>query len=110
MAFFPKRIRANVDVVGISSLSSFLRTTQGYRRDLRRAEYSDEHDQKIREMQERISPLNKVEQIEAALFVQQGKNDPRVPQSEAEQIVRALRSHKRDVWYLLALNKGHGFR
>ncbi len=110
VAFYPKRIRAGVDVVGISSLPTFLSTTQGYRRDLRRAEYGDERDPNVRAVQERISPLTKVEAIEAALFVQQGKNDPRVPQSEAEQLVRALRARGRDVWYLLALNEGHGFK
>lgn len=110
VAFFPKRVRAGVDVVGISSLPTFLRTTQGYRRDWRRREYGDERDPAVRAVQERISPLGKVEAIEAALFIQQGKNDPRVPQSEAEQLVRALRGRGRDVWYLLALNEGHGFK
>jgi len=110
VAFHPKRVKAGVDVVGISSLPTFLRTTQGYRRDLRRAEYGDERDPGVREVQDRISPLNRVEQIEAALFVQQGKNDPRVPQSEAEQLVRALRARGRDCWYLLALDEGHGFK
>jgi dipeptidyl aminopeptidase/acylaminoacyl peptidase len=64
----------------------------------------------VRAVQERISPLTRVEAIEAALFVVQGKNDPRVPQSEAEQLVRAVRARGRDVWYLLATNEGHGFR
>ena len=43
------------------------------------------------------------------LFVQQGYNDPRVPRSEAEQIVKAVRSRGKDVWYLLGTNEGHGF-
>ena len=109
-AFYPHRVRAAVDVVGISSLPTFLQNTQAYRRDLRRAEYGDERDPKVRAVQERISPLGSVEKIEAALFVQQGKNDPRVPQSEAEQIVQAVRERGRDVWYLLGLNEGHGFQ
>jgi dipeptidyl aminopeptidase/acylaminoacyl peptidase len=108
-AFFPERIRAAVDVVGISSLPTFLQNTQAYRRDLRRAEYGDERDAEVRKVQERISPLNAVERIRAALFVQQGKNDPRVPQSEAEQVVKAVRAKGADVWYLLALDEGHGF-
>jgi dipeptidyl aminopeptidase/acylaminoacyl peptidase len=108
-AFFPERIRAAVDVVGISSLPTFLQNTQAYRRDLRRAEYGDERDPEVRKVQERISPLNAVERIKAALFVQQGANDPRVPQSEAEQIVKAVRARGADVWYLLALDEGHGF-
>lgn len=108
-AFFPERIRAAVDVVGISSLPTFLQNTQAYRRDLRRAEYGDERKPEVREVQERISPLNAVERIKAALFVQQGANDPRVPQSEAEQIVKAVRARGADVWYMLALDEGHGF-
>jgi dipeptidyl aminopeptidase/acylaminoacyl peptidase len=102
-------VRAGVDIVGISSLPTFLQNTQAYRRDLRRAEYGDERDPAVRAVQERISPLNHVDKIDALLFVQQGKNDPRVPQSEAEQIVQAVRGKGREVWYLLALNEGHGF-
>jgi len=108
-AFHPGRIRAAVDVVGISSIPSFLANTADYRRDLRRAEYGDERDPAVRAVQERISPLGKVDAIQAALFVQQGRNDPRVPQSEAEQIVKAVRAKGREVWYLLALDEGHGF-
>lgn len=109
-AFFPERIRAAVDVVGISSLPTFLEATADYRRDLRRAEYGDERIPEVRAVQERISPLNRAGAIQAALFVLQGKNDPRVPQSEAEQIVKAVRAGGREVWYLLALDEGHGFR
>ncbi|AKI99499.1 dipeptidyl aminopeptidase/acylaminoacyl peptidase [Archangium gephyra] len=108
-AFYPERFRAAVDVVGISSLPTFLQNTQAYRRDLRRVEYGDERDPEVRKVQERISPLNSVERIKAALFVQQGANDPRVPQSEAEQIVKAVRGRGADVWYMLALDEGHGF-
>jgi dipeptidyl aminopeptidase/acylaminoacyl peptidase len=109
-AFWPERIRAAVDVVGISSIPTFLESTAPYRRDLRRAEYGDERDPAVREAQRRISPLYRVESIQASLFVQQGKNDPRVPQSEAEQIVEAVRAKGKEVWYLLALDEGHGFR
>jgi dipeptidyl aminopeptidase/acylaminoacyl peptidase len=109
VAFYPERFRAAVDWVGISSLVTFLNSTAPYRRDLRRAEYGDERDAKVRAVQERISPLGSAERIRAALYVLQGKNDPRVPQSEAEQIVRAVRDHGRPVWYLLALDEGHGF-
>ncbi|RJS20139.1 S9 family peptidase [Corallococcus sp. H22C18031201] len=110
VAFFPERVRAAVDVVGISSLPSFLQSTQAYRRDLRRAEYGDERDPAVRQVQERISPLGSVQKIRAALYVQQGANDPRVPQSEAEQIVQAVRAKGSDVWYLLATDEGHGFQ
>ena len=108
-AFQGRRVRAAVDVVGISNLVTFLQNTQAYRRDLRRAEYGDERDPAVRAVQERISPLLSVDKIEAELFVQQGYNDPRVPRSEAEQIVKALRGRGKDVWYLLGMNEGHGF-
>jgi dipeptidyl aminopeptidase/acylaminoacyl peptidase len=109
-AFFPERLRAAVDVVGISSLASFLENTQAYRRDLRRAEYGDERVPEVRAVMDRISPLHHVAKIRAPLFVIQGKNDPRVPESEAEQIVRAVRANGKEVWYLLALDEGHGFQ
>jgi dipeptidyl aminopeptidase/acylaminoacyl peptidase len=109
-AFFGSRVRAAVDVVGISNLTTFLEHTQAYRRDLRRAEYGDERDPSVRAVQERISPLLSVKRIEAELFVQQGYNDPRVPRSEAEQIVKAVRARGKDVWYLLGMNEGHGFQ
>jgi dipeptidyl aminopeptidase/acylaminoacyl peptidase len=110
VAFFGSRVRAAVDVVGISNLVTFLQNTQAYRRDLRRAEYGDERDPAVRAVQERISPLLSVQKIEAELFVQQGYNDPRVPRTEAEQIVKAVRSRGKDVWYLLGMNEGHGFQ
>lgn len=110
MAFFGDRVRAGVDVVGISSLPSFLRSTAEYRRDLRRAEYGDERVAEVLAVQERISPLNHVDRLRAPLLVIQGKNDPRVPQSEAEQIVKAVRAKEKEVWYLLALDEGHGFQ
>ncbi|HTO98986.1 MAG TPA: alpha/beta fold hydrolase [Myxococcales bacterium] len=109
-AFYGSRIRAAVDVVGISNLVTFLQNTQPYRRDLRRAEYGDEQDPAVRAVQERISPLLSAEKIEAELFVQQGYNDPRVPRGEAEQIVKAVRGRGREVWYLLGMNEGHGFQ
>jgi dipeptidyl aminopeptidase/acylaminoacyl peptidase len=107
--FYPDRMKSVVDVVGISNIPTFLKNTQDYRRDLRRAEYGDERVPAVREVQERISPLNHADKIRAQLFVQQGKNDPRVPQSEAEQIVKAVRANGKKSWYLLALNEGHGF-
>jgi len=108
-AFYGSRIKAAVDVVGISNLVTFLENTQAYRRDLRRAEYGDERDPAVRAVQEKISPLLAVQKIDAELFVQQGYNDPRVPRTEAEQIVKAVRGRGKDVWYLLGMNEGHGF-
>jgi dipeptidyl aminopeptidase/acylaminoacyl peptidase len=59
---------------------------------------------------DKISPLTNVKKIQKPLFVVQGLNDPRVPTSEAEQIVKAVRANGNDAWYLLAKDEGHGFR
>ena len=107
---YSDRIRAGVDVVGISHFGTFLKNTESYRRDLRRAEYGDERDPAMAAVFERISPLNHANRITARLFVAQGKNDPRVPYTEAEQIVKAVRANGQPVWYLLYNDEGHGFR
>ena len=110
LAAYPERLAGAVDIVGISNFVSFLENTEGYRRDLRRAEYGDERDPAMRAIFEEISPLNLTDRMTKPLLVIQGANDPRVPRSEAEQIVRAVREDGRDVWYLLAMDEGHGFR
>ncbi len=102
-------LRGAVDVVGISHFVTFLNNTESYRRDLRRVEYGDERDPAMREFMEKIAPLNNAKNIKVPLFVVQGKNDPRVPYTEAEQIVAAVRKNNVPVWYLLADNEGHGF-
>jgi dipeptidyl aminopeptidase/acylaminoacyl peptidase len=106
---YSDRIRASVDIVGISNFVSFLERTEGYRRDLRRVEYGDERDSKMREFLLKISPLNNAEKIKKPLFVIHGKNDPRVPLNEAEQIVATVRKSGTPVWYLMAKDEGHGF-
>ena len=103
-------LRCGIDVVGISSFVTFLKNTQDYRRDLRRVEYGDERDPVMRAYLEKISPLNNVAQITRPLLVVQGKNDPRVPFTEAEQMVKALRIRKIPTWYVMAEDEGHGFR
>ena len=107
---FSDRLKAAVDIVGISNFVTFLENTQDYRRDLRRAEYGDERDPKMREHLERISPNNNVDKIDVPMFIVQGENDPRVPVTESAQMVEALREQGQVVWYMNALNEGHGFR
>ncbi len=109
MMHFGDRLRAAIDIVGISNFVTFLESTQEYRRDLRRAEYGDERDPKMRAFLEKISPTENVQRIRKPLFVVQGKNDPRVPVTEAEQMVEAIRKNGGDVWYLMAKDEGHGF-
>jgi dipeptidyl aminopeptidase/acylaminoacyl peptidase len=103
------RIRCSLDVVGISNLVTFLERTEGYRRDLRRVEYGDERDPKMRAFLEGIAPMNHASEIKKPLFVVQGKNDPRVPLSESEQIIATVRKGNTPVWYLMAEDEGHGF-
>jgi dipeptidyl aminopeptidase/acylaminoacyl peptidase len=108
--FYSNRIRCSVDVVGMSNLVTFLEHTEAYRRDLRRVEYGDERDAKMREFLESIAPMNHVDRIRKPMLVVAGKNDPRVPVSESEQIVAALKQQGTPVWYLMAKDEGHGFR
>lgn len=100
-------IRAAQSIVGPSNLVTFLENTEGWRRDVRRAEYGDERDSKMREFLERIAPLNNAQKIKKPLFIVQGMNDPRVKTSEAEQIVSAVKKNGTPVWYLLAKDEGH---
>ena len=104
------RVCCSVDVVGISNLATFLKNTSGYRQDLRRVEYGDERDSTLRAWMERTAPLNNVDKVTKPLFIVAGMNDPRVPRSEAEQMVAALKQRSVPVWYLMAKDEGHGFR
>jgi dipeptidyl aminopeptidase/acylaminoacyl peptidase len=107
---YSDRLSAAVDVVGISNFVTFLENTQDYRRDLRRVEYGDERNPAMREYLQSISPLNNVGKIKIPMFIVQGENDPRVPVTESAQIVEALRKEGHTVWYMNALNEGHGYK
>lgn len=106
---FGDRLRCGIDVVGISDFVTFLRNTQDYRRDLRRAEYGDERDPAMAAFLERISPARQAARIGKPLLVVQGRNDPRVPATESEQMVKAIREQGGSVAYLVAEDEGHGF-
>jgi len=106
---FNDRLCCTVDVVGISNFVSFFERTSPYRRDLRRVEYGDERDPKMREFFEKIAPLNHVSEITKPMFIVAGRNDPRVPAHEGEQMAAAIRKNGAPVWYLIADDEGHGF-
>jgi dipeptidyl aminopeptidase/acylaminoacyl peptidase len=110
MVNYGDRLRGGVSVVGISNFVTFLQNTSAYRRDLRRAEYGDERDPRMRAALQRISPLTNASMIRKPLLVVQGLNDPRVPASESEQMVAKIRANRGEVWYLAAKDEGHGFR
>jgi len=96
--------------MGISNFVSFLENTNEYRRDLRRAEYGDERDPKMKEFLQRISPTNNADKITKPMLVAQGQNDPRVPVTESEQMVEVIRKNGGSVWYTLAKDEGYGFQ
>jgi dipeptidyl aminopeptidase/acylaminoacyl peptidase len=109
LTHFPDRLRAGIDVVGIASFTTFLANTSAYRRDLRRAEYGDDRDPTMQAVFARINPMSNAHKIRSSLLVAHGRNDPRVPFSEAEQIAPIVRKNGVDVWTVYADNEGHGF-
>lgn len=108
MAHYSDRLAGGVSTVGISNFVTFLESTSEYRRDLRRVEYGDERVPEMREFLLSISPTTLAHKIQKPLFIVQGYNDPRVPYTEAEQIVDQVRANGQEVWYLLAMDEGHG--
>ena len=106
---FGDQLRGANCVVAISNWVTFLENTQSYRRDLRRVEYGDERDPAQRAKLLAISPLTRVKELRIPLMVTTGGNDPRVPPSEANQIVKAVRANGGEAWHLLGQDEGHGF-
>ncbi len=110
LVHYSDRLKAGIDIVGIASFETFLKNTKAYRRDLRRAEYGDERKPEMLEFFRRIDPVHNAARISTALLVAHGVNDPRVPFSEAQQIVPRVRANGQTVWTIYAENEGHGFR
>jgi dipeptidyl aminopeptidase/acylaminoacyl peptidase len=109
MTHYGDRLVGGVERYGISNWISFLQNTEAYRRDNRRAEYGDERIPAMRAVLERISPLANVGKIKKPMLVMQGSNDPRVPQSESDQVVEKLRRGGVETWYVVFADEGHGF-
>ncbi len=104
------KLTATQCTVAISNFVSFLENTNPYRQDLRRVEYGDERIPAQRAKLTEISPLTRVGEITRPMFVITGANDPRVPKSEADQMVAAIRANGGEAWHLVAADEGHGFR
>ena len=109
MTHYNDRLRGAIDIVGISNFVTFLESTAEYRRDLRRPEYGDERDPKMREFLQKISPLNNVGQDHQADADRAGPERPARAVTESEQMVAKIRANGGEVWYLVGLNEGHGF-
>ena len=108
MAAFHRR-RFELPVVGITNIVSLLEHTEAYRRDLRRVEYGDERDPKMREYLEGIAPVNNWQKIKKPIFAVVGKNDPRVPYSESRQLLERMKDSGVTTWFLMANDEGHGY-
>ncbi len=106
LAFQPELWAAGVEIVGISNLVTFLENTSAYRRAHREREYGSlAHD---REFLLEASPLTHVDAIRAPLFVIHGRNDPRVPVTEAEQLAASLNARGVPCELLIYGDEGHG--
>lgn len=107
ITLYPDLWAAAIEMFGISNFETNLRNTSGYRRKQREREYGTLAGDL--EFLRSVSPIYKVNRIKAPLLVFQGKNDPRVPYTESEQIVKALRDRNAPVEYTLFDDEGHGF-
>jgi dipeptidyl aminopeptidase/acylaminoacyl peptidase len=110
LASYGDRLRGGIDVSGIANFVTFLGSPSVYRLDMRREEFGDEREPKMRSFLTRISPINNAAQIRRPLLIVQGLNDPRVPSTESQQMAYRIRSKGGEVWYLAAKDEGHGFR
>jgi dipeptidyl aminopeptidase/acylaminoacyl peptidase len=109
LVHYPERFRCGVDNVGIANFATFLRDTSDYRRGARRLEYGDERKPEVKAFLDSISPANHAARIRSPLLIVQGKNDPRVPVTEAERMRDAVKAQGGTVWYVMAKDEGHGF-
>ncbi len=110
MTHYSDRLVGGVERYGISDFNTFLQNTEAYRRDNRRAEYGDERTAEMKAVFARINPLANLSRIGKPMLVMQGANDPRVPQSESDQVVAGLRRNGVETWYVLFADEGHGFQ
>ncbi len=106
LTFQPERWAAGVDVVGISSLVTFLERTSAYRRRFREREYGSLATDRAFLLE--ASPLTHVDRLRAPLFIIHGANDPRVPLSEAEQLHDTLVRKGVDTELVVYPDEGHG--
>jgi len=106
LTLYPDIWAAGIDSVGIVNFITFLKNTSAFRRSLREAEYG--YLDKNKDFLEKISPINKIDRIKAPLMVIHGKNDPRVPVSEAEQVIKVIKEKGGIVEPIIFDNEGHG--
>jgi dipeptidyl aminopeptidase/acylaminoacyl peptidase len=112
LAFTPDAFACGVDVVGPSNLQTLLDTLPPYwevGKALLYTRMGDPTTPEGRQMLQERSPLNKAQAITRPLLIGQGANDPRVKQSESDQIVKAMTARHIPVTYIVFPDEGHGF-
>lgn len=110
MMHYNDRLAGGAEHSGISNLATFLDNTATWRRDLRRREYGDERDPEMRAWLEATAPVNHTDRFIKPLLIIHGRNDTRVPVSEALQMYEGVRSNGGQPWLIIANDEGHGFK
>ena len=105
---YSDRIRGTIADSAITSLLDDAEHTEAWRRDIERLEFGDERDPKIRQFMDGSAPVSNADKIKKPLLIFQGANDPRVPVSEATNLIAATKK-RIPVWYVMAKGEGHGF-
>jgi dipeptidyl aminopeptidase/acylaminoacyl peptidase len=98
--FYNDRIRAVIEGAGITDLVTFLEQTDGPRQENRRREYGDERDPAMREYLKSISPITRVAELKKPTLILQAGKDARVPATQGQELLKALKANNAPVWYL----------
>jgi dipeptidyl aminopeptidase/acylaminoacyl peptidase len=101
------RLRGVNPAFGITDFPTYLQTTELSRLPDRNAEYGDPADPKMLAFLTRISPLTNVARLKTPVFIAAGAKDTRVPVSQAEALVKALKAQGTPVWYVRFEDAGH---
>ena len=112
LTFTPELFACGVDIVGPSNLLTLIKTIPPYWKPMVQTfkiRMGDFETAEGRKFLESRSPLTYVDRIRRPLLIGQGANDPRVKQSEADQIVKAMQGKHIPVTYVLFPDEGHGF-
>ncbi|RLA38915.1 MAG: hypothetical protein DRR06_19980 [Gammaproteobacteria bacterium] len=113
LTFTPNVFACGVDIVGPSNLNTLLETIPPYWKSIFNMftrHIGDPGTEEGKKLLAERSPLTYVDKINKPLLIGQGANDPRVKQSEADQIVNAMTEKNIPVVYVLYGDEGHGFR
>jgi dipeptidyl aminopeptidase/acylaminoacyl peptidase len=109
-AAYPDRFRCAFSGFGVANLATEVEGQDPVTRDIRRYEYGDERDPKTRALLLEMSPVTNASRIRMPIMIAHGKNDTRVPVSQAAEMVEAAKKNGTPVWSIVFNDEGHGFR